>query len=247
MSKYEIIDQITESTLISSVDQLKKYDAREIADLIFLYFVALQILKSTFESAPFAIDYANHTRAGSFDIFPRTGTDLNILIHTLFGKNNIFTKNMLKNQKASDVLISKLRFNVSKAKSWLSNVRKVNENSDNRFLLKIESDLQISVSNYKSVRRLATEWNSIDHSARQLAMTRLLQAFRAKAPRSELLPALEKVSKQKNLFLKGAGNPEKSGGSGSFLKKLGIGAAVATGIGAYLLYKAAKGVNKERK
>ncbi len=120
---------------------------------------------------------------------------------------------------------------------------------DQRFLLKLENGLQIDTSNYKSIRRLAGEWSSLDQGARQLVMTRLLLAFKNRAAKSELLPVLEKLAKQENLLIKDVKDPEskESPSSNKFLKMLGIGAAVATGLSAYNLHKAMKNLNKEIK
>lgn len=242
--EYSVFSQICESSLIGYRNQLKNYDAKKIADLIFLYFIALQILKSNFASAPFAIDYANATNSGNFDDFRQSGTDLYVLIHVLFGKNNNLSINLLDNQAASQVFMQKLNFNITDVKRWLSNIKVIDEDADSRFLLKLETALKIDNGNYKSVRRLAGEWSSLDQTARELTMTRLLQAFQVHATRSELLPVLSRIAKSQNLIIKGVNNPEKdTPTSKKLLKTIGIGAAVTLGVAAHAIAKTIKNID----
>lgn len=237
--KFDIVGEVCESSLIGYKSSLKQYDARDIADFIFLYCLALQILKSDFDTQPFANDYADHTISNSnFDDFRTSGTDLHILVHTLFGKNNSVFK-LLDKQDSSKLLKDRLSLNTSSLRSWLNNFsrNKVDTNSDNRFLLKLESDLQINTSDYRSIRRLASEWPLLNQQQRSLAMTRLLFALKARVPRSELLPALNKLAQKKNLIIKDAKNPEKEGSSGKLLKIISVGAALLAASNAYKLLK----------
>ena len=245
MSDYEVFGEICESTLIGYRNQLKTYDAKQIADLIFLYFIALQVLKSNFSSVPFASDYASSTNNGSFDNFNLSGTDLDILIHALFGKNNESAFNILNNQEASRAFRKKLNFNAIDAKRWLSNIKNVNVDTDQQFLLRLENGLRIDNSNYKSMRRLAGEWTDLNQDSRQLVMTRLLFAFQTHAAKSELLPALNKVAKTQNLVIKDASNPEKAKPrTSNFLKVLGLGAAITTGVAAHVIARTIKNIDK---
>src|SRR5690606_22641112 len=110
----------------------------------------------------------------------------------------------------------------------------------------LENSLNIDRSDYKSIRRLVTEWQNITDQARSLAVTRLLLAFRAKARRSELLPVLEKLAKIKKYEIKGAKNPEKEGTtSGDLLKVSGLGSLALAGVTGYSIYKTAKNLHKK--
>lgn len=252
MSKYEFIGDLCESSLISHKSRLKGYDAKDIADLIYLNFLALQILKSEFDTYPFARDYARKTfQLNNFDQFRQGGTDLYVLIHTLFGKNNKDALEKLKNQKANEFFLKKLNYSKTDVRRWYSDLinNKSNPAQDSRFFLKLENGLQISTSDYKSIRRFASKWNDVENHAKQLAMTRLLFAFKSRARRSELLPVLEKLSKKKKYKIAGAKNPEKSKPGKGLLKKLAIGGAVAgaaAGVAGYNIYKAAKDVEQRR-
>lgn len=205
---FEFISKINESKLICSKDYLEDYSARDIADGIFLYFLALSILR--FENQKEADSYANKTISwGDFNDF-RSSTDLYVLIYTLFGKNNESAKILLADQKDSLKLIEKVNFNISGCKTWLRNLQHGRKPlaSDRRFIMDLETNLNITVENYKSMRRLILDWNELDHGAKESVMTRLLFAFRSRFKRSELLPILEKIALKKDLEIKDAKNPE---------------------------------------
>ena len=68
------------------------------------------------------------------------------------------------------------------------------------------------------------DWPSLDHQQRSMVVTRLLQALRARARNSELLPVLTILAKDKNLEIKGANDLENQEPEGS---KMTAGKAVA--------------------
>jgi hypothetical protein len=147
--------------------------------------------------------------------------------------------------------------------SWHSNIAlqflrncfasKYNTDNQRKLLVQLEQQLHITTTNYRSIRRLSVEWNTnkIDTEAKQLVITRLLQALRYKAYRAEILPQLEKLAKLKRYELVNVCNPEtgeepnnKSIGNAisakiiakpqmTLLKKLAVAAAI--GVGAALL------------
>lgn len=236
---FDFIKSLSESSLIRSEDSLSKFTARDVADFIFLYFMALQILRSEFESAPYAISYAEKTLApGNIDNFRNTGTDLFLLMYTLFGKNNESAFKNLDNQVASIALLKTLGFDWSQARRWLGSVARggPEDTSGRQFLLKLETMLQIKTSDYKSARRLIVDWSSLEQQERQLVMTRILLAFRTRLPRSEILPELERIAKINRLEIPGVKNPEKDKPSKDLLK----GAAIGSVIGGLLIARSVK-------
>jgi hypothetical protein len=232
---FNFIKDLTESTLIRSAQNLKKYSARDIADLTFLYFLGLQLLRSEFEGKPESINYAKKTvQWREFDNFRTSATDLYMLLYVLAGNNNESAIKVLNKQEASRLLIAELQINVTQVNQWLYNVSMGRDTSDwdKLFLMKLEAMLKIQISDYRSVRRLVNEWNDLEQAEREIAMTRLLLAFRARASRSELLPMLEKIAKINKLEVPVSINPEKPIGDkkGQSLAPIAIGAAIGAGL-----------------
>lgn len=209
---FEFINQISESKLISNRYFLEQYDLRDIADFAFLYLISLEILAQEERTREEAIDYVKKTVSwGDFDNFRNAATDLYLLFHTMFGKNNKQSYELLKNPKANTRLLDKLYLKYQLVRTWLLDLTRDNVSNagHKQFLIKLEQMLDIQTSNYVALRRLVADWSNLDNYAKELVMTRLLLAFRTRMPRSELLPLLNKIAKYQDLELDNVENPEE--------------------------------------
>lgn len=248
----EFLQDLTEAKLIGrSKNGLRRFDARELADLLFLHLCAVQILKHEFLGLPKAQEYVKATGPlTSFDHFVASRNELYVLIHVLSGKNAESSRKLLKNQEASNLFLDRIKINIQYTRKYLRLVLagKVDESFERRYFLMMEKDLNITNNIYRAIRRLVMTWPKQSRSTRRLVMTRLLQVMRTKGRRSEMMGILEWLSKQKNLEdpslqpLEGEGPgqkiktiPDKKKGMG-FLKKLAI-AGAAGAAGAYGGYK----------
>jgi len=117
-----------------------------------------------------------------------------------------------------------------------------------RLLLQLERALKITTSNYKSMRRILSDWHldHVDTEAKRLVMTRLLQVLRAKAAQGDLVQKVNALSRERKWEITHACDPETGRNCvqavsvapkpPSLIKQLAIGAGL--GVGAYLLGKA---------
>ena len=229
----KIINDLFESRMFNSRNSMKQYTVEEVANMTFLNFLAIQILKSDFDTAEFATDYLYQTfKMGNFQALRGNSSDLFWLMHVLETKD----ASLLKEHPGNDLELQKINLNDMNIKIWVrSSIKgKTAESVDRRFLISLEKMLNIRNNDYKNVRLLASEWNSLTDEQRQLTMTRLLFAFRKRMPRSELLPHLSALAKHKQLEIHGANNPEedeKPETKGSFVKKLAVAAVVGAAVG----------------
>jgi hypothetical protein len=247
---------------LSSLDEnwlfrVRKYQdftGREIVDLAFLYIIALHILRCDYQTSDWAVLYAKRTISRSnFNAADFNNTDLYQLLNMISNPTGSLS-NQLSGGSKNDLLWSEVKFNPNTIRSFLQNISAKNYNIDEqkRLLLQIEHQLHITVSNYRSVRRIAAEWNTphIGTEAQKLAITRLLQALRAKAKRGDLLPHLEKISQKNRFELFGVCDPETGhkcddvdhvpkNGMG-FLKSLALGALAGAAVGHMISKKGAK-------
>lgn len=253
MKDESIIQTLCEARLVRNKSMLSSYNAKDVADLIFLYFIALTIMKKDFESAAVASGYAKHAmRYGNWDDWRFSYNDLGILIHTLFGKKN--QRDELRDKPENEIFFRKIRFNEQEVKNWLRDVvRGIDRtNRDRRFLLNLEKNLGIDNSNYRSMRRLASEWNELQRETKALVMTRLLQALRIRARKSELLPVLTAMARAENLELQDADNPEAEGNQNrtnrikSAAKSAGLTVAAGAAGAAFGHWRAKKKAEKRR-
>jgi hypothetical protein len=249
------MSHLKESSLLRSLSAAQRYSARDMADLCILYMIGLHILRCEFDTAPFARDYARSTVSyNNWQQLRINNTDLYQILNILISKNPHWT-DKLKNAASSELFLQEIQIDPHVVKQFLHNLVKPNWDPQlsGRLLMRMEHDLRIQVTNYRSMRRIASDWTR-DHvtpEAQSLVMTRLLQAMRHRAFRGDLLPHLQKLAQDQKLEIKTACDPETGancsvqdleGKKPSLLKQLAVGAGL--GVGAYLLGKALFGGNK---
>jgi hypothetical protein len=245
----EFINELCESRLIRQKKQVGRFTAKDAADLVFLYACCLNILKNEFKYAPVAAAYAKKTvMYNNFDVFRINGTDMYVFLVGLLGTDD--TSNLFSDKQASDMFISGLRVNQPQLKEWLRLTAKGKTGSvDAQYLFRLERQLKIDNSQYKSIRRLATDWVNLNHGQKTLVITRILQAFRSRAVRSELMPVMTSLAKEKKYVPKEPvkdmekAQPASTKGGMSTRSKiaLGIGLTGAAAYGAYRLGKSLTG------
>ena len=246
----DFINELCESRLVRTKKQIKKFTAKDAADLTFLYACTLVILKNEFKYAPIAMSYATKTKMFSnWNVFRTNGTDMYVLLNSLIGTDD--TNTLFSDQEASQVFRNSLKINQPQLKAWLAYTGKgkVDRTIDGQFLYRLERQLRVDNAQYKAIRRLSVDWPNLKHGQRTLIITRTMQAFRMRARRSEFMPILMKLSKErkyipvnkkgkivtpKNMELK---HPAGTKGCMSTRSKIaiGIGLPIATGIAGYAL------------
>lgn len=199
----EFLQNLTEARLLGGGKTgLKKYNARDVADLLFLHICALQMMKYEFYGLPEAQKYIKNTgNLIHFDYWSSHRNELYVLIHVLIGRFAEPQQRLLRDQEASMVFLERVKIDKQLLRKYLRLIAagKSDESFERRFLLGLEHDLMISNSNYRAIRRLVMSWPKQSHSTKQLVMTRLLQILRSKARRSELLPILEAISRKQRM------------------------------------------------
>lgn len=203
----------------------RKMTSRQIADHVFMDLIGLWIMSNVFDFAADAKDYADNTRrgAGRFAKWKVGKTDLYNSIHILLRKRtDMFTS------EADAVLLEKIKLKSTDVVSYLDRIAKgkASESFVRTMLQRIEGDLRIEDSTFRSLRRIAQEWNGAQTSARRLTLTRMVQFYNANARQCEMAAMIRKMAKSENLLDRKAKNVER----GSVLKSfIAHGAAAAAG------------------
>jgi hypothetical protein len=199
---FEIIKDINESRLFPSKSSYKSFSVRTLSETTFLYFLGLQILRSETEFRSRIKTYSTSVlKWNNFDNEQSTGNDLYQLLYVL---------NKVEFTKTEDVRLQKRIFIPQAAIFlWLRTIGDTpSEGKDHRFLYELEDKLSIDNSSYKALRRMIESWSTLNYNQKSAALTRLIQAFEAKASRSEILDWLKKLAKNKALELKNVDNAE---------------------------------------
>ncbi len=242
-----ILENCNESKMFRNT-YLNQLTLRDTVDSVFINLLTLYMLSKEFETAPFAQDYAHRTLMfGNFTAPRVSGTDLYQGLHIMLNPMGP-TAQQLKAHDQNLVLANQLQTNAKLVKEFLIGIAtgSLDRITAIRLMYRLEGQMNIDISNYKSLRRLITDWENLTTHQRELCITRLLQYYRMRGKRSELLPVLEALSKNKGYEMTAAGNAELaalgagaiagSRSSDSFLKSVAkVGAA---GLAGYAVGKA---------
>jgi len=191
---------------------LTQMTLRDAVDSVFINMLTVYMLSQEFDTAPFAQDYARRTmQYGNFNLSRVGGTDLYQGIHILMNPHGEMASH-LKAPEQNEALAADLNTNKKFILDFLRGVASghMDPTTAIRILYRLEGQMNVDVSNYKSLRRLISDWKNLTTHQRQLCVTRLLQYYRVRGKHSELLPVLDALSKSKGLELSDADNAELS-------------------------------------
>ena len=222
--KFGFISELNESSMYRTKQRVTSTSARDMADFAFLNMIAVYILSKEYDFAPAMQGYAKRTMMfGNFSAYRQNGTDLYIALYSL--QNNSSGTSAKDNIQNGRITVPDTK--IKAFLRQLQNNRPIQ--NPQAFFLSLERSFDIQSSNYRSIRRLAQDWDRLNGMQKSLVVTRLLQFYRTKALRSELYTYIRDMSRSQGLEIKGAGNAEapKSRGTDT-LKSVAANVAVAT-------------------
>jgi len=191
-------------------NNLSQMTLRDTADSVFLNMLTLYMLSCEFETRPFAQDYARRTLMFGNFALPRVGgTDLYQGLHIMMNPNGATAKK-LKAPEQNTALAAQLKTNSKLVRLFIKGIADgtLDRVTAIRIMYRLEGQMVIDISNYKSLRRLITDWQNQTTYQRQMCVTRLLQYYRIRGRRSELLPVLDTIARNKGLELTDVANAE---------------------------------------
>ncbi len=195
VNKIQFVNTLSESRLFRTKQIAAKVNIDDASDLAFCHFLVLNVMNKDYDFAPLAGNYADKTmQFRNFDYFRTNGTDLYMALNRLMGKD-------VDNSDDKDEIASKrIAINKADVLRYLLHIggNKSDSGFEQRYLLRFQRDLNVQDGMLKSIRRLVGDWDNLNQNQKALVVTRLVQWFRAKARRSELLPALERLQKRGN-------------------------------------------------
>ena len=196
---FDFIKDLSESRLFPTVQELKKHSDKDLGEWLILNLCALRILLAVEGTRDYARVYARKT--ASFNKFDKWRSDGNDLYTLLQSCSHVDDGGKTKVGQG---------LNMPNVLAWLRQAAREHpdEHTTRRLFVRLDFDLKVRNESIKAIRRLTTDWYRIDHRKKQLVFTRLLQFFRTRMRRSELLVQMEKVARHHDLELHGVDNQE---------------------------------------
>ena len=189
------LQYVSEARIIRRQDDLVRYTYGEIEERIYLAFLALALLNRFDSSRAFVRQYANDTLTyGSFDRVRTTANDLHNMLAVVDGNVDILDK--LSNKTQARAMRQRHPLPTMSVKRWLRTLQ-----DDYRFLSQLERSLGIANSDYKNLRIAISDFNSLDSRRKQVTVTRLLQALRAKLAGTDIARQVDALAGEKSFEL----------------------------------------------
>ena len=198
------LQYVSEARIIRRQDDLTRYTYGEIEERIYLAFLALTLLNKFNSSRAFVRQYANDTLTyGSFDRVRTTANDLHNMLAVVDGNTDILDK--LSNKTQARAMRQRHPLPTMSVKRWLRTLQ-----DDYRFLSQLERSLGIANSDYKNLRFAISDFNSLDSRRKQVTVTRLLQALRAKLAGTDIARQVDALAGEKSFELDNVVDAERT-------------------------------------
>ena len=196
---FSFLKELSEARMTRNESNTKVLTYTDCCERAYLSMLILQLMRYYPKYEGIAAAYAKRTDDPEFKHFKTFKTDLYNFIYFIVGDKKAFEK--LKDPESAlrlsqRTFFPRLHFNRFIVK--LKNNSPLKRNEQEAFI-KIESGLNITNSDYRSIRRALFSWDKLDRSQKENATTRLLFAARAKLRNSDLIDDFEALAAAKDL------------------------------------------------
>lgn len=194
--------ELSEARLFRYSRSFGAFTGRQIADLMFLNMLALELLSLEEKTSKRAKDYAKTTVAyGNFALFRTAATDLYLLAYQLLHPDNKHV-NMSKHNESLN-FIKGLQFDQGLYVRYLRLIAqsRANPSYSYTYFYRLETQLKIRDSRYKRWRRLISTYSNLKFAQKNALHAQILFEIKriggGAGRGSELVPALEPFLKKR--------------------------------------------------
>ena len=203
------LEELHEARMTRNASNIKVLTYTDCCERTYLTLLVLEILRRFPNMAGIAAGYAKKTGIhDSYKRFRMSSTDLYNFVYFISGPDEAQDK--LKDPKAAKVLKQRTTMPLMAFNRYISKlaIGTAPSANDQEVLIRIESALKITNSDYKAIRREIYGFNQISTASKKKAVTRLLMACRAKLRSSDIIQYLEELSARRDLETYRVTDPE---------------------------------------
>ena len=194
----DFIRDIHEARLTRNANNLKALTYTDCCERTFLTILILEVLREYPTYLIAAQKYAK--QSSQFDLYKNfriNGTDLYNFLYFLTSDEGI---EKLKDPEAARAMKENTNIPVMAINRYLKEIASGKSPSNvTNFLIKLESSLKITNSDYKTIRRAVSNYRELTTDQRKKAVSRLIIAARAKLRTADIIDEFEKLAADKNL------------------------------------------------
>jgi len=178
---------VSEGKVIRRHSDLQRYTFPEVAERIYLSFLALALMSQNKDTQSFAKSYADQTMAkGTFDQVRMINNDLSNMLAIVSGDPEITKK--LKNKNQAQAMRQRQPVPVMALRRYLRSWE-----DHYRNLTHLERALNITDANLKNIRRAVANYTKLDSKMKIQTLHRLQQQLQAKLPNTDILKKFKEL------------------------------------------------------
>jgi|TARA_R110000851_G_scaffold327296_1_gene496636 hypothetical protein len=199
---FSFIKDIHEARMLRDDKNARVLTYTDCCERLYLSLLCLEMMRHYPKYNTFVKTYAKTTtNKNNYNIFRMFSTDVHNFIYFVVGDDDAMDK--LKDPGAAKLIRTKTQLSTMALNRYLSQLAHNTEPTGvSQLFIKVERELNIKNSEYKSIRRLVTNIQGVSNIERGTFTTRLLYAVRAKLRASDLISDFEKFVKDKGLETK---------------------------------------------
>ena len=166
---------------------MQRFTFPEVAERIYLSFLALALLSQNKDSIGFAKSYADQTMAkGTFDQVRMMNNDLANMLAIVSGDPEITKK--LKNKNQAQAMRQRQPVPVMALRRYLRSYEDHYKNLTN-----LERALNIQDANLRNIRRAVANYNKLNSKMKMQTLHRLQQQLQSKLPNTDILKKFKEL------------------------------------------------------
>ena len=178
---------VSEGKVIRRHSDLQRFTFPEVAERIYLSFLALALMSQNKDTIGFAKSYADQTMAkGTFDQVRMMNNDLANMLAIVSGDPEITKK--LKNKNQAQAMRQRQPVPVMAIRRYLRSYEDHYKNLTN-----LERALNINDANLRNIRRAVANYNKLNSKMKMQTLHRLQQQLQSKLPNTDILKKFKEL------------------------------------------------------
>ena len=178
---------VSEGKVIRRHSDLQRFTFPEVAERIYLSFLALALMSQNKDTIGFAKSYADQTMAkGTFDQVRMMNNDLANMLAIVSGDPEITKK--LKNKNQAQAMRQRQPVPVMALRRYLRSYEDHYKNLTN-----LERALNINDGNLRNIRRAVANYNKLNSKMKMQTLHRLQQQLQSKLPNTDILKKFKEL------------------------------------------------------
>jgi hypothetical protein len=193
----QFLQELEEARMTRNDQNMKVLTYADCCERLYLTLLVLDLMKNFPKATASVRDYSRKSLSVTYERFKISGTDLYNFIYFVMGDERAIGK--LKDPGAAMRTRAVTSLPIDRVKTYLQQLSSGTVSSSSQLFIKLERILNISNTDYTSMRRSIGNWDMLDINKKKSIATRLIYAVRAKLRSSDIIDDFEKLVSFKDL------------------------------------------------